>query len=76
MSERFARCRPDPGHRRPALAGALVNLDGRIVATHAVGTHSVFIVELQQIQVPEGATALPGLAYFNRGYHTLGHAAA
>lgn len=77
MAERFARCPARPlATGAPALDGALVNLDGRIVATHEVGTHSVFIVELQRIQVPDGATALPGLAYFNRGYHALGQAAA
>ncbi|WP_225862099.1 flavin reductase [Ideonella benzenivorans] len=77
MAERFARCPTQTlATGAPALAGALVNLDGRIVATHEVGTHSVFIVELQRIQVPDGATALPGLAYFNRGYHALGQAAA
>jgi len=57
----------------PALDGALVQLDGAIVATHTVGTHSVFIVELRQVR--EDAEAPVGLAYFDRRYHALGAAA-
>jgi flavin reductase len=77
MAERFARC----PHSRlasgaPALDRALVNCDGRIVATHAVGTHDIFIVELAQVRVGDGAGQPPaGLAYFNRRYHALGQAA-
>ena len=71
MDERFAR---SPWQAlatgAPALDGALVQLDGAIVATHAVGTHSVFIVELRQIL--QHAEAPVGLAYFDRRYHALG----
>lgn len=59
----------------PALDGALVQLDGQIVATHEVGTHSVFIVELRRIRQPDSAAPPAGLAYFNRRYHALGVAA-
>jgi flavin reductase len=77
MPDRFRRC---PSRHlatgAPALVDALANLDGRIVATHAIGNHSVFIVELLRIQVHERVQALSGLAYFNRGYHALGQTAA
>jgi flavin reductase len=73
MDERFAR---SPSDRlvtgSPALQGALVNLDGRITAAHDVGTHSVFIVELDQIRVPDTTGAHGGLTYFNRAYHCVG----
>ncbi|WP_077035508.1 flavin reductase [Pelomonas sp. KK5] len=72
MAERFQRC---PWQRlatgAPALDGALVNLDGQIVATHEVGTHSVFIVELRQVRSRDTQDLAPGLVYFNRGYHAL-----
>lgn len=72
MPERFARC----AHRTlasgaPALDDALVNLDGRIVATHDVGTHSVFYVELSEVRIPTPEAPPSGLAYFNRSYHAL-----
>jgi flavin reductase len=76
MAQRFAQCAWQPlATGAPALEGALVNLDGEIVATHDVGTHSVFIVELRRVHVPEDAPHQPGLAYFNRGYHALAAAA-
>ncbi|NDY93675.1 flavin reductase [Ideonella livida] len=74
MEQRFAQvpwCAGATGS--PQLEGALVQLDGRITAIHEVGTHSVFIVELDQVRQPE-APAPAGLAYFNRGYHALGAA--
>ncbi|SMF89847.1 flavin reductase [Azospirillum oryzae] len=63
----------------PALAGALVNFDCRIVDTHTVGTHSVLycqVVDIRQRPAgPEGATDDHlGLVYFNRSYHRLGDA--
>lgn len=72
MNERFTRTPWQAGPTgAPMLGGALVNLDGRIVATHAVGTHSVFIVELAEVAL-EAPEPGPGLAYFNRRYHALG----
>lgn len=72
MDERFGRTAWQAGATgAPQLAGALVNLDGRIVATHEVGTHSVFIVELAQVAL-ESPEAGDGLTYFNRRYHALG----
>lgn len=57
----------------PALAGALVNFDCRIVDTHAVGTHSVFYCQVVDIRQREAGGNL-GLVYFNRAYHRLGDA--
>ena len=72
MPERFARTPWQAGRTgAPMLGGALVSLDGRIAATHEVGTHSVFIVELAQVALGEGETPPAGLAYFNRRYHPL-----
>jgi flavin reductase len=81
MSERFERCDWQPLHGQlPGLDGALVNLAGRITASHDVGTHSVFIVELQQIRRPGSeatdATTPAGLVWFNRRYHALGEVTA
>lgn len=76
MAQRFEQCAWQPlATGAPAIEGALVNLDGEIVATHDVGTHSVFIVELRRVHVPEDAVQQAGLAYFNRGYHALAAAA-
>lgn len=55
----------------PVLDEALVNLDGRIVQIHQIGTHSIFYVELQAIRIGSHRSA-EGLAYFNRAYHSLG----
>lgn len=60
----------------PGLDGALVQIDGRIVDTHEVGTHSVFIVEVDQVRTDDAVPAPRGLAYFDRRYHALGAAAA
>ena len=77
MAERFARSPWQPARNgAPCLDGALVQLAGRIQATHEVGTHSVFIVELDQVQHGPADEAVAGLAYFNRRYHALGVAAA
>jgi len=72
MEERFKRC----GWRTlitgaPALNDALVSLDGTIVSTLSVGTHSVFFVALQNIRTLAEPDIAPGLVYFNRSYHTL-----
>ncbi|MDD0813681.1 flavin reductase [Curvibacter sp. HBC28] len=59
----------------PAFEDALVNFDGQIVATHEVGTHSIFYVELRDIRQRNDNAPARGLAYFNRHYHPLGVAA-
>ena len=51
----------------PMLKEAIANLKGNIVDIRNVGTHSLFLVELDHIHVQEGA----GLVYFNRAFHRL-----
>lgn len=74
MPERFERAVWQPrASGAPGLDGALVQLDGRITATHEIGSHSVFIVELVEVRLAaETGDELRGLAYFNRRYHALG----
>jgi flavin reductase len=77
MDERFTRCGWDRlATGAPALQGAAVQFDGRITATHEVGTHSVFMVELAQVRSTPAAAPAGALAYFDRRYHTLGEVAA
>ena len=77
MAQRFAQTPWRARHSgAPGLDGALVQLDGHIVATHDVGTHSIFIVQLAEIRLDDAASAPCGLAYFDRRYHALGAAAA
>lgn len=70
MEDRFkmdiwkAKC--EPGHA-PALVGSLSNLHGKITTVHEVGTHSLFLVTLDQIDVHEGQ----GLVYFNRTFQVV-----
>lgn len=52
----------------PILEGAIANLEGTIVAVHEVGTHSLLIVELDEIINHESGD---GLVYFSRRFHTL-----
>jgi len=55
----------------PALDGALVSFDGRIVQAHEMGTHDIFLVELEAVHIA-GQTTAGALAYFNRAYHRVG----
>lgn len=50
----------------PALEGALVSVDCRIVACHDAGSHTVFYGEVHGIKSGESRDAL---IYFNRDYH-------
>ena len=72
MEERFARV----GWRAletgsPALDGALVSFDCRIMHTADFGSHSVFFCEVEAIRQSE---ARDGLVYFDRAYHGVGDA--
>ena len=56
----------------PVLEGALANLQGRIVEAQEIGTHSVLLVELDDIHVrPEGDS----LVYFSRAFRRVERAA-
>lgn len=73
MDQRFARTPWQAcASGAPGLDGALVQLDGRITATHEVGTHSIFIVALGDVRLGQAGAAPGGLAYFDRRYHALG----
>ena len=72
MEERFVRV----GWRAletgsPALDGALVSFDCRIMHTADFGSHSVFFCEVEAIRQSE---ARDGLVYFDRAYHGVGDA--
>ena len=64
MAERFAW---DIWQDEIKLEGAVSNLSGKITATHSVATHSIFIVELDEITTnPQTA-----LTYFARQFKSL-----
>lgn len=72
MPERFARVSWSPlVTGAPAIDDALVNFDGEIREARVVGTHSVFFVEVKAVRMADDVSSTPGLAYFNRRYHTL-----
>lgn len=48
------------------IEGALAHLHGHITAEHAVGTHSVFYVQLDEILAPH--TQQPPLVYYRRQF--------
>ncbi len=69
MSERFTLHPWVEGlHQLPVLEGALGNLEGIITQTQEIGTHSLFFVELGEIQ---SHTEKQALVYFNRNFHPL-----
>lgn len=49
--------------------GALAHLHGKIIAQHEVGTHGVFYVEIEEIQVHEQQDV--ALVYFRRAFGSL-----
>lgn len=53
---------------QPVLSDALVKLQGQIKDSKTVGSHSVFFVELDSIDVSEEQDSL---IYFNRLFHTV-----
>lgn len=53
---------------QPVLKDALVRLEGKIKESKSVGSHSVFFVELEDIDVSEERDSL---IYFNRLFHTV-----
>ncbi|HYQ39674.1 MAG TPA: flavin reductase, partial [Pseudomonas sp.] len=57
----------------PALEGALANLQGRLVEVQEVGTHSVLLVELDEIRVREEGDSL---VYFSRAFRRVSRSCA
>ncbi|WP_419844047.1 4-hydroxyphenylacetate 3-monooxygenase, reductase component [Actinobacillus pleuropneumoniae] len=65
MEERFAWDIWDEDFDgQPVLRGSISALQGDIVDTHSVGTHTIFMVELKHIDV----TPNTGLVYFGRQF--------
>ena len=74
MAERFALDPWQPGLAGlPLLDGALANLQGRIVEVQEVGTHSVLLVELDDIRVREEGDSL---VYFSRAFRVVSRSSA
>ena len=57
----------------PALSGALVSFDCRIVETLEKGTHLILLAEVEAVSA--GAVGEQGLVWFARDYHAVGRAA-
>lgn len=70
MSERFDRVQWERlVTGSPLLDCAIVSFDCRITNTSTVGSHSIFLCEVQDVR---RGTGRGGLVYFNRGYHQVG----
>ncbi|MGC5703301.1 4-hydroxyphenylacetate 3-monooxygenase, reductase component [Pseudomonas sp. NFXW11] len=69
MDQRFA-LHPwrDGIHALPVLEDALASLQGRIREVQEIGTHSLMLVELEEISVQEQGDSL---VYFKRSFHRL-----
>lgn len=70
IDERFNRhawCEGE--YNLPILKDSLSNLQGKIIQTLEMGTHSLFFIEVSSIQNRMGGTAL---AYFSRNFHAIG----
>ncbi|MHC5226380.1 flavin reductase [Ignatzschineria sp. LJL83] len=69
MEDRFAKFDFAIGKSGlPILKEAIANLEGSISATHEVGTHTLFIVTLDHMNITDNGDAL---IYFNRDFHQL-----
>lgn len=72
MDERFAQTDWNAlATGAPAIAGALVSFDGRITQAHEIGTHDIFLVELDAVRINPDCEG-GALTYFNRAYHRIG----
>jgi flavin reductase (NADH) len=68
MEQRFSDPAWDEGALQlPRLSQALASLQGRIMRTEEIGSHTVMIVELEQIDVRAGNA--DSLIYFDRLFH-------
>lgn len=56
----------------PRLKEAIANLTGNVVDIQEVGTHSVFLIELDEIQLNESQQNAQSLVYFSRNFHQVG----
>ncbi|WP_322994440.1 flavin reductase [Castellaniella sp.] len=70
MEERFTRVRWSRlATGSPLIDDTVVSFDCRIKNTSVVGSHSIFLCEVQDIRRGD---AQKGLVYFNRDYHQVG----
>ncbi|AZS49394.1 4-hydroxyphenylacetate 3-monooxygenase, reductase component [Entomomonas moraniae] len=69
MSDRFMLHNWKEGTQQiPVLDGALANLQGKISSMSEMGTHTLFFVELNEIEIRENGNSL---IYFNRAFHEI-----
>lgn len=69
MSDRFMLHNWKEGSQQiPVLEGALANLQGKISSMSEIGTHTLFLVELSEIEIQETGNSL---TYFNRTFHEI-----
>ncbi|MFM0547006.1 flavin reductase [Paraburkholderia strydomiana] len=69
MEERFARCRSRTGDLQlPVLDDAIASLEGHIIDSKKVGSHSVIFVQVEHIGTRDDGD---GLVYFDRQFHRL-----
>ncbi|MCV2502521.1 MAG: flavin reductase [Neisseriaceae bacterium] len=54
---------------QPQLKDAIAYLDARVVEHKEIGTHTVFFVEIKNIEIPSPTNNV--LAYFRRNYHSI-----
>jgi|SRR5450830_19203 len=72
MEDRFADPSWQEGHLQlPVLSQALANLQGRLIRTEEVGSHSILIVAIEKIDLP--AQGRDSLIYFDRLFHRIPH---
>ncbi|CAM5786019.1 flavin reductase [Castellaniella caeni] len=71
MADRFSRVKWSPlTTGSPVIEDALVSFDCRIAHTNDVGSHSIFMCEVEDIRCGDAQQA--SLVYFNRNYHHVG----
>ena len=69
MAERFSQsCWQRGPLQQPVLKGALASLEGRISQVQTIGTHLVYLVEVENIILSDDGH---GLIYFRRRFHPV-----
>ncbi len=59
----------EDGRQVPLLKKALANLSGRITRSEEIGSHTIMIVEIQELDLQEEGA--DGLVYFDRLFHRV-----
>ncbi|EMO7185492.1 4-hydroxyphenylacetate 3-monooxygenase reductase subunit [Pluralibacter gergoviae] len=69
MAERFSQsCWQRGPLKQPVLNGALASLEGKISQVQTIGTHLVYLVEIENIILSDDGH---GLIYFRRQFHPV-----